>query len=321
MSSRWAHVLGLVTGLALVGCASEGPTTINLQPNPGEGEGEGEGEGGATGSSTGTGTPPPSGSAQDYFENNVYPELAASCGSCHNKSTQGVGTPYFLDATPTASYDLLMTLPGYVIEPANSRLILKPEHYGGDAPALTVDQKDLVTAWLEQELTMNPDGGGGEVQLTPLQELQKFGSCMSYADMEIFNIAELANQTVIYQNNPVECDSCHDSNNGATGLAGTAITPVMDRMFLLTQQMPWIMKFATVTLNEDGTFKDIVRANRWVEKCVEEQLIGNPHPPCVGGTLDANIISDINGLYDATYARYAADECDLAVGPPGAEQP
>ncbi len=314
MSPRWAHTVSLAASLALVGCASEGPTTINLAPNPSTGSGSGSGGDGG-GSSTGTGAPPPSGSPQDYFEQNVYPQLSSSCGSCHDKSILGVGTPYFLDASATASYTLVKALPGYVTEPGLSRLIVKGEHYGGDGPALTLDETDRVTAWLELELEADPDPGGGPVELTPLQELQKFGSCMSYADMEIYNIAQLANQEVIYQNNPVECDSCHDSNNGDTGLAGTAITPVMDRMFELTQQMPWIMKFATVTLNEDGTFRDIVRANRWVEKCVESQLVGNPHPPCVGGNLDQNVIAAINGLYDATYERYKANECELATKP------
>lgn len=314
MSRRWTHMLSAVAAIALVGCVSDGPSTINV-PNQQDDDDGGTGGAGGSGStsSTSSGTPGPSGSPQAYFEANVYPELQASCGSCH---VSGVGTPYFLGTDATASYDLVHSLPGYVTTAANSRLILKGEHFGGDGPALTVGQADIVATWLEMELADDPGIGDEPVELTPLQALQKFGSCMSFTDLEQFPIQNLANQNVIYQNNPVECDSCHDSNNGDTGLAGTAITPGAEDMFLLTQKMPWIMKFATVTLNEDGTFKDIVRANRWVEKCVESQLVGNPHPPCQNGTLNNNVIAAINGLFDATYARFSADLCEEAVGVP-----
>jgi hypothetical protein len=314
MTVRWTHMMSAVAiaSAALVGCASEGPTTINI-PNQGDDDGGSGGSGGgSTGTSTGTGTPPPGGSAQDYFEQNVYPELSDSCGECH---VSGVGTPYFLSTDAASSYSLVKGLPGYVTAPANSRLLLKGEHFGGDAPALSAGQEDIVRTWLEMELEDDPGIEDDPVELTPLQELMKFGSCMSFADFEQYPIYELANQRVIYQNNAVECDSCHDSNNGDTGLAGTAITPVPEAMFELTKQMPWILKFATVTLNEDGTFAGIVRANRWVEKCVESQLVGNPHPPCQNDVIDANVVEYINGFFDATYERYMNDECDLATQP------
>jgi hypothetical protein len=222
----------------------------------------------------------------------------------------GVGTPYFLSASADAAYTLVKGLPGYVTDPASSRLILKGVHYAGQAPALTAQQKTMVTDWLTMELA-DPNTPTDPAQLTPLQELERFGKCMSFEDWELYNVVNLSNQQAIFQNNSAECDSCHENGEG-----GTCISAESVKMFEKTQLVPYILKFAAATLNTDGTFKDIARTNRWVEKCVEEQLVGNPHPPCVDGQIAGDVVDSINMFFDATYERWANNACDQAVPPP-----
>jgi hypothetical protein len=295
-------VAGVLGGL-LLACTSDPPSNFG-----GAWAGSGNGSGG-DGNVTTSGPLPET--AADTFTQVVYGQLMTSCGSCHNRDVVGVGTPYFLDDVATDAYTLVKGLPGYVTDPATSRLILKPVHYGGQGPALSTEQKELVTAWLNQELTENPGGTGDPGTLTPLQELETFGQCMSFDDFVNLNVRALSDEQAIYQNNSVECDSCHDD-----GQSGTLISAEEVEFFEGTKLMPYILKFAAVTLNEDGTFKDIARSNRWVEKCVEEQLVGNPHPECQNGQIAEEVVNSINSYFDLTYERWAADECDLATQPP-----
>jgi hypothetical protein len=293
---------------AIVGaCDTSLPTAIPSPPNPGgdggSGNAGGSGDGGAGGISV-----PPGASAHDIFVNSVYETLMNTCGNCH---VDGIGTPYFLAADAETAYTIVRALPGYVVDPGDSRLILKPVHSGGAAPALTTQQKAVVTQWLEKELEENPVNPEDPPGLTPLQQLEKFASCMSFTDWETANVANLSNETVIYQNNPVECDSCHDD-----GQEGTCISAESELMFEKTKMVPYILKFAAVTLNGDGTFKDIVRSNRWIEKCVEDLEVGNPHPPCTNEQISAEVVNSINTFFDLTYARWEADLCETADQPP-----
>jgi hypothetical protein len=310
MKRRWMELSAIAAALgaaAIAGaCNSDLPTAIPATPHPGGGDG-GSGQGGE-GSGSGGVMLPPDASAQDLFTQSVYGTLMDTCGNCH---VDGIGTPYFLAADATTAYGLVKALPGYVTDPSNSRLILKPVHSGGAAPALTDQQKTVVTAWLDKELEETPIDPEDPVGLTPLQQLEKFASCMSFDDWEAANVANLSNERVIFQNNPVECDSCHDD-----GQDGTCISAESALMFEKTKMMPFILKLAAVTLNEDGTFSDIVRSNRWIEKCVEDLAVGNPHPPCENDQISAEVVTAIDSFFDATYARWEADECELATEPP-----
>ena len=300
---KWLENVSLVAALGMfVGCASDPPTNLYL---PGQSD--------DPNASTGSGQngPPPE-TAQAMFTDQVYPSLNGSCGECH---ISGVGTPYFLGSDATSSYSLVKGLPGYVTDPAQSRLILKGVHYANQGPALTADQTTMVTQWLTMELTENPANPGDPAQLTPLQELELFGKCMSFTDWETYNVVALSNEQAIYQNNSAECDSCHENGEG-----GTCISAESLKMFEKTKTVPYILKFAAATLNEDGTFDDIARTNRWVEKCVEEQLVGNPHPPCVNGQIALEVVDAINLFFDATYTRWMNGECDTVEPPPEEQQ-
>jgi hypothetical protein len=311
MKRRWMELAAITTTLgaaAIVGaCSSDLPTAIPSRPHNSTGSGGSGGGGGSDG--TGGTVVPPGASAQQIYVQSVHPSLMDTCGNCH---VSGIGTPYFLAADPNESYLIVKSLPGYVTDPSNSRLILKPEHSGGAAPAVTPQQADIITEWLEKELEENPiDPDDPPVGLTPLQQLEKFASCMSFDDWEAAGVSNLSNEQVIFQNNAVECDSCHDD-----GQDGTCISAESAVMFEMTKTMPYILKLAGVSLNPDGTFNDITRSNRWVEKCVEEQAIGNPHPPCVNDQINGEVINAINAFFDATYQRWADDLCETAVQPP-----
>jgi hypothetical protein len=288
-------------GMVVMGCAGDPPSSLYIP-------GGGDPNHNPDGSGPTTSGPLPEDPQQMWTER-VYPSLMQTCGECHVAG--GVGTPYYLASDAMQAYTLVKGLPGYVTDPATSRLVLKGVHYANKAPALTSDQKTLVTDWLNKELAANPGNPGDPVALTPIQELERFGKCMSFTDWEQFNVVELSNQQAIYQNNSVECDSCHQNGTG-----GTYIQAESDQMFMHTQTIPYILKFAAATLNTDGTFKDIAKTNRWIEKCVEEQLVGNPHPPCQNEQIDPLVAESINLFFDATYQRWADNKCEEAVPPP-----
>jgi mono/diheme cytochrome c family protein len=312
-----ARLLSLMVGAGLaMGCGTENDRTIIIQ-NPGD---SGSGSGSTSGATTGPGPSSatgPSTTAKDMYVNEVHPSLVGTCGSCH---IDGIGTPYFLADDANVAYDIIKGLGGFVTEPSQSRLILKPEHAGGAAPALTDPQKTLVSDWLEAEMAENPNPVD-PTELTPLQQLEKFGACMSYADWEDPGngtpVYEVANSNVIYQNNPVPCMNCHSGQDGEDGENGALLSGDPVGFFLGMQKMPYILKLAASTLNGDGTFSDIAKSNRWVEKCVEDSMLGNPHPPCVNGQLPQVYAESIDLFFQKTYERWAADQCDLAVPPPG----
>ena len=274
------------------------------------GGGDASGSTATTTTSTGSGDGPAD--AKAFFMKEVHPTLLDSCGNCH---ITGPGLSFLADDAANA-YDKARSAPGIVLE-AKSRLLLKGEHSGGEAPALTSTQADVVTQWLALEFA---DGGGDDPPggdppaLTPLQQMQAFGNGMSYADWEKYQLVNLANEQVIYQNNAVPCLSCH-----GTGQSGAYISDDSIEFFEASKKMPYLFKFANATLTVDGTFDDVVNANRFVEKCVENPMVGNPHPPCVNGQIDTQLIQNLQSFFEDTKKRWAAGKCDEATDPPEAQ--
>jgi hypothetical protein len=79
-------------------------------------------------------------------------------------------------------------------------------------------------------------------------------------------------------------------------------------MYEAIRKLPYIFKFASASLKEDGTFADIAFANRWVEKGAEGcPSLGNCHPEYL---LDAELVADINELFNRTYERWKAGGCE-----------
>ena len=299
-----AFVLAAVTG-AYLGCANDGGTALApLIPQTTASSSSSSSSSGAGGGGTGAGGGSAQGpSAQDYFKTDLYPLLALACGACHGQGSIG---PQFLGPNADKAYANIKAFSAIVTDPKKSRLLTKGKHAG---PALTAEEATRSTTWLQLELKIDPMPNQPPVELTPVQQLEKFGKCIKKADWDATNVHRLYKMTATSQNNQVPCASCHGG-----GVNGTYIDANSAMMLAATQKLPFILKFASATLTEDGTFSDIAFSNRWVEKGAEGcPPIGNCHPKF---KLDAQLTADINTLFTKTYDRWLADDCAEAPAPP-----
>lgn len=235
--------------------------------------------------------------AEKAFVEEVYPAIAPACVSCHGTGAVG---PQFLGPDAASSYATIRKFPSIVTSPEQSRLLTKGKHSG---PALTAAQAAASTNWLELELLEHPElVTEVPTELSPQQELEAFGKCISKADWDATKVYLLAKQTAKSQNNSVPCSSCHGG-----GANGTFIDDDSTKMLEATRKIPHIFKFASATLDEDGTFADIAFANRWAEKGAEGcPPVGNCHPEYI---LDGALVAAINELYALTYDRWQKDAC------------
>jgi hypothetical protein len=225
------------------------------------------------------------------FDQNVAPILQNKCATCHADTM--VPGPDFLgsDKTNTAAYYTGITSdPRFITTPPeNSLLLLKGEHTGpafcspeeaagtgsgrGCSPTT---EKSMVQAWLVQEgrermgMTM-PMPTGSEPR-TLQEAVTRFGACM---DRQIWDNTYGASQDneVAYQTTTQgRCYACH-----ATGTAGSFLSQVSGDTFDQNRLMPHILKLIQPTYNSDGTLKDLVPANRWIDKG-QEATQGGTHP-------------------------------------------
>lgn len=272
-----------------------GTTTGNPPPgNPAPG----------TDAGTGTGTQTP----QQYFETMVDPSLEPTCGGCHATGTDNA--PVYLGSSPAAAYAQITAFPGLVTSPASSSpLLTKGAHEG---PALTAAQVTLVTTWINMQNTASPPPPGSGITVT--QGLTNFGNCMSLTDFTTktngYAVSDLANLNTA---NRGPCSSCHNRGTGgfwasSGSYEGTDETTVM---FNMTQQFPYIEKFATAEVNTDGSFKDVVASNQIAaQQQAAAACDGTGDATCHPTfTLPQGRIDAINAFLTATQAHMTANQC------------
>jgi cytochrome c553 len=259
---------------ALIACTGD---TINLLPDDGEDDdteqgGDGSGAGSGDGGSTSTTTP--GASAKDFYISSVHDSLAATCNECH--ATGDNGGPIFMAELADASYNALVGFsPSLIAIPENSNLILHGEHTG---PALTAAQIPVVSQWLDMEAEERGLVGGGDdppPSGPTLQEaLQGFADCMSYENW----LATGMDNTAASQTQFGDCNGCH-----AQGEAGYIANKINDMdMFAQSREFPFVKKYVSGTVNENGAFAGLVAANRVINKGLEagdcDPEIDNCHP-------------------------------------------
>jgi hypothetical protein len=296
--------LALVAGGCLGGYAPGTPGTPGTPGSPGTPGTPGNPGSGGSGGSGGAGGGGGSGSsltARQLFDANVAPVFAASCAGCHAGTGATTG-PTFLGAGGSSYYGKLLSDPRFVNNnPADSLLLTKGAHEG---PALTVAQGMSITAWLQQEvvergasnLPSPPTAGGTDKAAA---ELQKFGNCMTLTDFNSTGMNQLYNQNV---NGGDTCSSCHTS--GAYVMLSADATGTFSHL----KTMPYILKFAVAATNADGSFKDIIAANRFLDRGKE---IGHP-----AFTLNAARATALTNFFNLSYTHYKAGNCPAAAGTP-----
>jgi hypothetical protein len=305
-SFLWALITS-VTAAAVIACnnAPPGPILGSDDDDDNEGGetsgdgGEGTGNTSSMGGSTGN-NPPPGGGAQAKFMNEVYPAIAADCGSCHAVDPN----PRFLAATAEASYNAIINYtPALIAIPENSNLVLHGEHTG---PALTPAQDTLVREWLQMEAD---ERGlvGGEEEPPPsgptLQEaLEMFADCMTYEDWTATGMNTIANSQTQFG----DCNGCHAQGEG--GFLANKLND-MD-MFDRTRDFPFIKKLISGTVNEEGAFAGLVPSRRIQNKGLEAEEcnpdIDNCHPVY---SLPPNKVEAVDNFVALTMEKYEAGGC------------
>ena len=272
------------------GLSGDGPSGSGAGNAGSQSAGAGPGAVGAGGGQTGM-------TARAFFDANVEPILATSCASCHSSQFDDEGPDYLGDSP--ASYYASIDAAGFITLPKNSMLLLKGEHTG---PALTADQQTQVRNWFEMEVVERglEDGGsgtGGGGQGPPavtLQEaLDQFGKCMSIGDWDNLGMDNVPNQNTT--NGP--CHSCHQ-----TGTGGAFLSQDANQTFENNRTMPYVLKLVLGTVNPDGSFKDLVPANRFIDKGSE----GTTHPKFLM-TPERQLA--VKSFFDTTYAKWKAGPC------------
>lgn len=290
---RWHSLSSLAASLVLAASGCVGSMTTG----PGTGD-DSSGGGDDTGGQTQ--------SAQELY-NNLQPQLQAECGSCHmgaNLNDTATG-PDFLGADASSSYDTLTSYKSYLTgdpivgnTPENSKLYVYGQHTG---PAMSTDLAASVSEWIiaqaeEDGITPppdpdpNPDPDPTPTPAEPttlVEALQMFSDCMTYTDFQNTNFQNVANQNT----DEGQCYGCHSAGTGGSYLSQN------DTDFYMGQrQMPYILKFVTGTVNDDGSFKDIVISRRY-----ELKMNDNGHPNYI---MSQDRLQSIQSFFDLTYARY-----------------
>ncbi|MGZ4555762.1 MAG: hypothetical protein ACXVXZ_08450 [Mycobacteriaceae bacterium] len=179
-------------------------------------------------------------------------------------------------------------------DPTKSLLETHQHLAASKAPDLTVAQQKFVSDWLQQEnvehvLPPPPTAGGSQAD----QELAKFAKCMTQADYTAGGMNDVQNRDTA--GDAGQCWSCH-----STGLYVYLSKSVTDN-FTNIKLNPTLGKFAAATYNADGSFKDIVQANR-----IRDRGTAPGHPSY---TLSATRDTALTTFFNSTYTKYKAGNC------------
>ncbi len=272
--------------LAALGCTGE---MIIGPGNQGTGDGGGDGAGG-------------SGSAARELFDELNPQQVAECGPCHaGPDLDDIGTgPDYLGPAPETSYATILAYrshqdgsPIVGDSPQNSKLYVYGAHTG---PAMSSGLAAKVAGWIAAQAVEGGTSGSGENDDDPpavgaptslVEALTLFADCMTFADFQTTQFANVAAQNTAQG----QCYSCHSQGTGGAYLSQDGAA-----FYDNQRAMPYILKFATGTVNEDGSFKDLVLSGRY-----ESKQADNGHPNYL---MDPARLQSIQAFYDLTYGHY-----------------
>ncbi len=299
-----------VTTLAALTAACQSPPTINLGPDGdddggggtgGTGGTGGAGAAGAAGPGAGAGTP---GSAQQLFVDQVYPQIAADCVSCH-AGVEYQGAPLFLATTAAPSYNAIVAYtPSLIAVPENSNLTIHGAHTG---PALTPAQLAIVSEWLQLEAEERGLVGGDPEDPPPpptqtlAGALEEFGNCMTLDDWIATGMDNLPQA----QTAAGACTGCHSNGDG-----GVWLSALDEDTFAKHRMMPYVKKLVSGTVDMNGSFAGLVEARRYMNKGPEagncNPEIDNCHPVY---SLSPNNTTAVETFVNLTLDRMELGPC------------
>lgn len=263
-----ATLLFTAFALTLIAC-SDSPEGLDLgsgRRTRADDKGTDTASGNAGTGTTGNSVPAPAGSGQGatMYMNTVDASLRSTCASCHVSGA--AGATVFMRGDANGTYALLTdgNHGSLLTIPANSQLLLHGLHSG---PALTDDQKQKVTSWLDVEAKERNLAGaatGGPPPMTTLKALEGVAQCFTLQDFATdLNGVSAADLAAANTNNQGQCRGCHARGeagfwaSGGNGLSGNETTLMFER----TKELPYIKKFFTGTVGADGKFKALEPSN------------------------------------------------------------
>jgi hypothetical protein len=113
------------------------------------------------------------------------------------------------------------------------------------------------------EPTDDPGNPGGDPYKpqTVQQAWQRFGDCMDLAEFESTGMPEVAWQSAESGAGGGRCFSCHE-----TGTGGALLSIEPDIFFEENRKTPFVMKLVSGTVDESGSFADLVPSWRFRDK-------------------------------------------------------
>jgi hypothetical protein len=162
--------------------------------------------------------------------------------------------------------------------------------------------------------------------LTIGQALTQLGSCMSYTDFTAqtsngYSAADVAkSQTTRYG----DCNACHNQGDGGFWASYGTVqgTNMTMTMFTNTAAYPYIMKWVTGTVDNNGNFKDLVPSNSIMNQqaAASQCMAGTPcHPqfqlnPDVQTAINTFVTTSITKWHTAGGACAGAPISDAGGG-------
>jgi hypothetical protein len=270
--------------------------------------------------------------AKAFFDDHVLTIFETRCAECHANPADEQNAPDYLGTATAEYYTRMVERTDFVgCNPQNSLLLNKgadTDHAGG---SLTEDESQKIGTWLEIEAnvrfgslcgggaaaataTGSTSGGSSdppEQVLTGTKAMEQFGACMTYKDWIDTGMPLVTNQDsnlggIVYN----DCYSCHNTDQGMNLMPDPNIEVEVEEAFAYMRNMYASFNLVTWTVNdEDGSFKDLVKSNRWRDKGIEAQAAGSSHPEY---ELSAEYQATYEAWFDLTYAKWKAGDCDAA---------
>ena len=227
--------------------------------------------------------------AEARFTRDVFPILAARCGSCHSESS-----PFelgFVGKSPEDAYARILTFPNVVGDFTPNAPVLRLPLASHKGVIYTPDEKDAVAAWLDAELV---ERGGTKPPPPPTVETlaQTWSGCLDFNDFLASDMTAAWN-ALVTSSGP--CKNCHSA--AASGFV------VSSDPLEFFQQIS-TRRATLLTFFQPDVARSVMLANHALFEAVGGQTVPHNLHPGVPYTIDAR--TALTALTDKTTARLQA---------------
>ena len=261
----------------------------------------------ACGGSKDSSGPSAEATAKTTFATKVFPNMAP-CNTCHTDGTSGA--PRYFTATADGTYAAIEGTSGLIAAPSVSPLIQHGIHSG---PALKADQKEAITAWLNEEVKARHLVEGPS-QPTNLQDaLKGFVACLDWKSFEAQQMGVVYKTRSGDGNANQTCESCHESGENSLLLSADHTKTFFG---FKEPSLRNVQRLVVGTVDANNAFAGLQPARRLIDKGNEPSPIQRvAHPKY---TLAQEMVSNVDRFVGETLYRQRQGLCDpkLVTAPP-----